>query len=149
MRKDLLTAFIWRNLRGGVCPCCGNLFEPNGTGPEPNTRIKKVLHWLLEKIPLDELLNEYAVPFHDWRCHIGAAENNLSFEDTTDEFKVNVADTVKYWVASAPSFIRRLGRRTLYIILLQYMDDVYSWAVGSTTFGREAYDANSCAVEGS
>lgn len=148
MRTDHLTNFIFKHLTGGYCPRCGEWYEPNGTGPAGETKIKRAIRWLLKRMPLDDILQELAVPFHDWRCHLGKCAGNLSFKETTAEFKENIKIAVKKWVRKGPNWYRRLGRKALYYVALQFMDDIYAYAVGSTSMGEKAYDQNSCEVDG-
>lgn len=147
MRQDLLTNFIYGHLEGGFCPLHGGWFAPNGTGPEQDGTISnRLLRWALEKMPADEIISKFAAAIHDWRCHIGSHPSNLTFEETTAEFKKNVKSNVREWVESV-SWWRRAARNTAYFILLRFQDEVYAWAVGSTDAGRKAYDSNSCAED--
>ena len=134
--KEVLTSYIMSNLKGGLCPICGLYFKPNGTGPEGD----KFTHWALNLMPWDDILNELAVPMHDWRCHIGAHEYNLSFNETTQEFRKNVREAVYRWVK------KRWWRRWLYKPCFSRLDEIYAYAVGETSAGKKAYDSNSCLV---
>jgi hypothetical protein len=148
MRQDLLTDWIYKNLKGGVCPLHNDWFEPNGTGPEPDgTLLNRMLRWALRQMPADEIIRKIAAAVHDWRCHIGKHPSNLTFDETTAEFKKLVKENVGQWVSSV-SWWRRGLRKTAYFILLRFQDEVYAWAVGSTDAGRKAYDSNSCVIEG-
>jgi hypothetical protein len=148
MRQDLLTNWIYKNLKGGVCPLHNDWFEPNGTGAEPDgTKLNSLSRWALAQMPWDDILNEEAVPVHDWRCHIGNHPSNLSFKGTTLEFEINVEKGIKRWVSSV-AWYRRAIRKTAYFIVLRFLDEIYALAVGSTDAGRKAYDSNSCTVEG-
>ena len=147
MRQDLLTTEIYKVLEGGLCPVCGVYFEPNGTGAEPDgTKLNALSRWALGCMPWDGILQEEAVPVHDWRCHIGGHPANLSFGETTAEFKANVGAGVLRWVTSV-AWYRRALRKSAYFIVLRFIDDLYAYAVGSTDAGREAYDADSCLLE--
>jgi hypothetical protein len=134
--KKILTHVLMSNLEGGQCPVCLKYFEPNGTGPEG----KEFTHWLLKLMPWDEILNELAVPMHDWRCHIGAHKFNLTFDETTQEFRKNVRDAVYRWC------IKRWWRRWFYNPCFSRLDEIYAFAVGETSAGKKAYDSDSCIV---
>ena len=139
MTKANLTSAIHRVLHGGPCPICGYYFEPNGTGPESSAKIRFVLKFM----PWDKILQELAVPMHDWRCHIGEHETNLSFEDTTKEFRKNVREAVYRWCTKP----WRPWRRLFYKPCFSHLDEVYAFAVGKTSFGKKAYDSNSCLIK--
>ncbi len=139
MSKDHLTNSLYRVISGGECPICGRWFKPNGTGPEGN----KLVHWALKLMPWDEILNEKAVPVHDWRCHIGECEDNLTFEETTQEFRENVRNSIHTWCTKP----WRIWRRWFYRPCFTHLDEVYAYAVGKTSAGREAYDHNGCILK--
>ena len=134
--RDTLANSLKRSLKGGLCPLCGTYFKPNGTGPDGD----KFTHWALRLMPWDDILQELAVPLHDWRCHVGAHEFNLSFKDTTAEFRKNVMEAVIKWCR------KRWWRRWLYKPCFSRLDEIYAYAVGKTEAGREAYDQNSCLI---
>lgn len=147
MSKNHLEEVIYKNLQGGYCPICNEYFKPNGTGSDSKTTANKVFKWALSQIPIDEILQREAVPVHDWRCHVGNHLNNLTFEETTSEFKNNIDKWVKIWVTEGLSWWDRRKRAFARIVLFQFADEVYSYCVGSTEAGKKAYDSNSCAVE--
>jgi len=136
MSKQHLTNALYRRLQGGPCPVCDKWFEPNGTGNEG----AKFTHWVLARMPWDDILQLEAVPMHDWRCHIGAYEYNTTFEETTQEFKDNIENAINVW-CKAPWMWHR---RPLRAICFQYIDEVYAYAVSKTSAGKEAYDSNTC-----
>jgi hypothetical protein len=147
--KDL-TLWIYRNLKGNQCPICDKWFEPNGTGPEVKPfkkcvtatgLLKRFIRFILALMPWDKILNKIAVPVHDWRCHIGKHEYNLSFDRVTNEFKDHVELGIYEWCQGVP-FGMWLYRRCM-----NRIDEIYAFAVGKTSFGKEAYDANSCAIK--
>jgi len=134
MTKETLTNSLKRRLQGGLCPFCSKYFKPNGTGPEG----AKFTHWALKIMPWDKILNELAVPMHDWRCHIGEHPLNLSFDDTTKEFRKNVRDAVSRWCR------KHWWRRWFYKPCFSHLDEIYAFAVGKTEAGKKAYDQNGC-----
>jgi len=136
MSEAILTNEIYKRLNGGACPVCGKWFEPNGTGDEG----AEFTHWALSKLPWDDILQDEAVPVHDWRCHIGEFPTNISFEETTAEFKSNVETAIYRWCYKP----WRWWRRPLYKIAFRYIDEVYAYAVGTTQRGRDAFDSDSC-----
>lgn len=136
MSKSILTHDLYNKLDGGICPICSGYFKPNGTGNEG----AKFTHWILSKMPWDDILQEEAVPIHDWRCHIGEYHTNISFKETTKEFKDNIERAIKRWMK------RRWYRKFVFRPALNYIDDIYAWAVSSTKTGKEAYDRNSCVL---
>ena len=121
-------------LEGGTCPVCNEYFKPNGTGNEG----AKFTHWILEKMPWDEILQDEAVPIHDWRCHIGEYEYNTTFEETTNEFKQNIEHAMYRWIE------QKWWRRYIFKPALKKVDEIYAFAVGNTQTGRDAFDSNSC-----
>ena len=137
MSKHLLTEEIYKMLDGGTCPVCEKYFKPNGTGAEGDA----LTHWFLKKMPWDEILQEEAVPIHDWRCHLGKCESNISFEDTTREFKQNIENAIHRWMQ------RKWWRKHVFKIALNYIDEIYAYAVSKTKAGRDAYDSNGCSFD--
>lgn len=137
MSKYLLTNEIYKMLEGGTCPVCGEYFKPNGTGAEGD----KLTHWLLKQMPWDEILNEEAVPVHDWRCHLGKCKNNISFYDTTKEFKQNIENAMYRWIN------RKWWRKYVFKKALNQIDEIYAYAVSKTNSGRNAYDYNGCSLD--
>ncbi len=121
-------------LLGGPCPICAKTFTPNGTGNEGN----KIAHWFLALMPWDDILQELAVPLHDWRCHIGNSPLNISFKETTAEFRKNVREAVYVWCTS------RWYRKLFYGTAFTHLDEIYAFAVGKTCMGKKAYDKDSC-----
>ena len=138
MSKHQLTNALYRRLEGGQCPICDQWFEPNGTGNEG----AEFTHWILAKMPWDEILQEEAVPIHDWRCHIGDHVMNTTFEETTQEFKDNIKTAIDRWCLAPWKW----WRRPLKKVCFQFIDEIYAFAVSKTQAGKDAYDANTCAV---
>jgi hypothetical protein len=132
--QKALTMKLHSLLKGGGCPMCAKTFTPNGTGNEGN----KIAHWFLALMPWDEILQELAVPMHDWRCHIGNNPLNISFNETTAEFRKNVREAVYIWCTS------RWYRKFFYRTAFTHLDEIYAFAVGKTCIGKEAYDKDSC-----
>jgi hypothetical protein len=135
--KEELTKFIHSSLTGWVCPICKRDFAPNGTGPEHSPFARKALKLLWWNKAIQR-----AVSIHDWRCHLGEHEYNLSFEEITAEFEKNVKEDMdafiaKYWYR----------RWILQYVLYNWVDDVYAWAVSGKQ-GKKAFDKNGCTTPG-
>ena len=128
--KDDLTNYIYRYKNGGICPIDGDWFEPNGTGDES----RPVLRWFMRTfVPWDDILNETAVPVHDFRFKIGDHKYNFTFNETNKEFKHNIVAAMDKYISDKP--IRRfLFNKWLY----ESIDEIYKYFVSGEK-GLEAW----------